>query len=446
MVRLVLQTINPKVHILGAGPAGLAAGYYAKKHNIPFHIFESTSSYGGNCRTIIDGEFRYDTGAHRLHDKIRKVTNEVKFLMGDELQLVNSPSKIIKDNHFIDFPLTIPSLFNYMNKYQIKDIILENFMNLFSKGELHNFKDFAYAKYGPTLSELFLINYTEKLWGLNSELLHKQVAGDRLNKLGAISILKKMIFKDRKAKHLDGSFYYPKKGFGTIFDKVVEYIGIENISFNSPIRKIMVNKNRITRIFYGQKSYFNARNVINTLPLDFVFKIMRPKPIPRILEGMDSIKFRKLRLCILFLDIPYVTNNASLYFPESSIPITRVYEPKNRSNFMAPENKTCLIAEIPCSENDEAYHLSPSKLSNLVKNILIEHDLFKSNVISKMKTINLENAYPILAADHYNLLKDARLFLRNFRNNYMFGRNAEFRYIHTHNIFEKAEIIIKSIV
>ena len=63
-----------------------------------------------------------------------------------------------------------------------------------------------------------------------------------------------------------------------------------------------------------------------------------------------------------------------------------------------------------------------------------------------MKTINLENAYPILAADHYNLLKDARLFLRNFRNNYMFGRNAEFRYIHTHNIFEKAEIIIKSIV
>ena len=115
----MLQTINPKVHILGAGPAGLAAGYYAKKHNIPFHIFESTSSYGGNCRTIIDGEFRYDTGAHRLHDKIRKVTNEVKFLMVDELQLVNSPSKIIKDNHFIDFPLTIPSLFNYMNKYHL---------------------------------------------------------------------------------------------------------------------------------------------------------------------------------------------------------------------------------------------------------------------------------------------------------------------------------------
>ena len=46
-------------------------------------IYESTSLIGGNCKTITDGEFRYDTGAHRLHDKDSKVTNEIKSLLAE---------------------------------------------------------------------------------------------------------------------------------------------------------------------------------------------------------------------------------------------------------------------------------------------------------------------------------------------------------------------------
>ena len=63
-----------KIDIIGGGPAGLSVGYYAKKIGMNVAIYESTSQIGGNCKTIIDGEFRYDTGAHRLHDKIRTVS------------------------------------------------------------------------------------------------------------------------------------------------------------------------------------------------------------------------------------------------------------------------------------------------------------------------------------------------------------------------------------
>ena len=72
---------NIKLHILGAGPAGLAAGYFAKKEGIPFHIFEASGVYGGNCRTIVEGDYRFDTGAHRFHDKNQEITNEIKSLM-----------------------------------------------------------------------------------------------------------------------------------------------------------------------------------------------------------------------------------------------------------------------------------------------------------------------------------------------------------------------------
>ena len=93
-----------KIDIIGGGPAGLSVGYYARKIGMNVTIYESTSLIGGNCKTIIDGEFRYDTGAHRLHDKDSTVTNEIKSLLGDSLLKVSSPSKIYFEGRFFNFP------------------------------------------------------------------------------------------------------------------------------------------------------------------------------------------------------------------------------------------------------------------------------------------------------------------------------------------------------
>ena len=87
---------NKSLHldILGAGPAGIGIGYYAKKNKIPFSLFERSNRVGGNCKTIINGDYRYDMGAHRLHDKIDDITTEIKNLLGDELLKIEAPSKI----------------------------------------------------------------------------------------------------------------------------------------------------------------------------------------------------------------------------------------------------------------------------------------------------------------------------------------------------------------
>ena len=71
-----------RIHIIGGGPAGLSVGYYASKLDIDISVFEASSSIGGNCRTLIDGEFRYDTGAHRLHDKTNLLQKKLKRCLG----------------------------------------------------------------------------------------------------------------------------------------------------------------------------------------------------------------------------------------------------------------------------------------------------------------------------------------------------------------------------
>jgi len=45
------------ITVLGGGPAGLSIGYYAKKKDIPFTIYEANDCIGGNSTTLRHGDF-----------------------------------------------------------------------------------------------------------------------------------------------------------------------------------------------------------------------------------------------------------------------------------------------------------------------------------------------------------------------------------------------------
>ena len=74
-----------EVSIIGAGPAGLASAYYAKKNKIDFEIFEASNRVGGNCVTFKVIEFLLDSGAHRLHDVDSETTKLFKSLLKNDL-------------------------------------------------------------------------------------------------------------------------------------------------------------------------------------------------------------------------------------------------------------------------------------------------------------------------------------------------------------------------
>ena len=229
---------KPKIDILGGGPAGLSVAYFARKKGYDICIHEGSSAIGGNCRTIKMGEYRFDTGAHRFHDKIPSITEEVKKLMGDDLKKINIPSKIYVNGRMIDFPLSFLSVMKNLKLSEILKIVVENLFNIFKANVEHkNFEELAYAKYGPTLSNLFLINYTEKLWGARANQLQTTISGNRFKNLNILSMIIEMINKNRKVKHLEGSFYYPKYGYGSIFDSIAEIDGV-NIDLNSKVKKI----------------------------------------------------------------------------------------------------------------------------------------------------------------------------------------------------------------
>ena len=69
--------------ILGGSPAGMAAGYHAKKKH-KFFNHRIIEKVGGNCKTLSMGQFKYDTGAHRFHDKDKAVTRLIRSILKDD--------------------------------------------------------------------------------------------------------------------------------------------------------------------------------------------------------------------------------------------------------------------------------------------------------------------------------------------------------------------------
>ena len=109
----------------------------------------------------------------------------------------------------IDFPINISNIISSLDIILLFKILAENlFKWIDSKNDPVSFKELAYQKYGKTISELFLISYTEKLWGASASLLSPSIAGGRLRKLTIGSLLGSWLLgKKYKPGHLEGDFY-----------------------------------------------------------------------------------------------------------------------------------------------------------------------------------------------------------------------------------------------
>lgn len=94
------------VTILGGGPLGLAVGFYCRRSDKPFAIYEAADHTGGNAVTYEHRGFRFDSGAHRFHDKDPEITQDVRELLGQELRPCTMPSHICEGSSWIRFPLS----------------------------------------------------------------------------------------------------------------------------------------------------------------------------------------------------------------------------------------------------------------------------------------------------------------------------------------------------
>jgi len=432
--------------ILGAGPAGLAAGYYLTRAGLPVSLIEAAREPGGYARTYQHGPFRYDTGAHRFHDKDAEITRDVQELMGDELLQVHSPSQIYWDRRFLDFPLSPVNVAHRIGPLTLARSVVDLLRaRIFTRAkENANFADNAYHRYGNTIADAFLIGYSEKLWGVQAQQLMPEVSGGRLKGLSARTMLYELLRgKAEKTEHLDGSFYYPRQGYGQIAERLARAIGTAHIRTECKITKLTHDRVKITSVELNRSERVAPERVINTLAPSQFLKLLEPAPPARIIELAESLKFRDLILVALFLNRPRVSRNASIYFPSREIPFTRLYEPKNRSIELAPPKQTCVVVEIPCFADDEIWAHEDNDLTTLVTSHLAKTNLIQSGELIEGKVHRLKMAYPVLELGKDKVVVELREYLMRFTNLYTIGRAGRFEYTHVHDLLRQGKELAK---
>ncbi|MDB9529340.1 FAD-dependent oxidoreductase [Oscillatoria sp. CS-180] len=434
------------ITILAGGPAGLSVGYYARKNGLSFTIYEANNRVGGNCVTLKQGDFLFDSGAHRLHDKDEEVTEEVKNLLGDELHRVSAPSQIFFRGQYIDFPLSPLDLLKKIGPFEFSRAGLSFAKARVSKSELDgSFESLALYRYGRSISEKFLLNYSEKLWGLPCNQLSPNISGKRLKGLDLRTFLiEATLGKLAKTQHLDGSFYYPKMGYGRVVERMEEFCGPENMRLNHRINRLTHNGRQIQAVGVdGSDRLFRVNQVVSTLPLSLLIRSLDPAPPAEILRLANSLRYRHLRLVALFLDKPSINGNATVYFPEKTFPFTRIYEPRNRSPYMSPPGKTSLVVEIPCHREDAIWSLDDSGLVNMITQKLVEIGWIRADEVLDSWCGRLNFAYPILELGFEDKVSDIADWLSRFDNLSLSGRNGKFAYTHLHDMMRFGKDIVE---
>ena len=433
------------IHILGGGPAGLAAAYYAAKSGLDFEVFEAGSRPGGNCRTLRLGEFLFDTGAHRLHDKDPEVTSEFRALLDEELLQVRAPSQIFSGGRLFDFPLQPGSLVRGLDSGTLGRIVLEN-LRPRPRRSAESFGQLALDRYGRTLAGLFLLNYSKKLWGTDPFRLSTEVSGGRLKGLDLAGFLRQTFLgRTRPPGHLDGSFLYPRHGIGAVVDRMCEAIGEERIRLDSRVTRLAHSRGRVDGVVLNGREEVEVSTVVNTLPLTLSAKILDPPPPPEVLAAADAVRYRNLVLCVFALDRPSFSPNASLYFPGEEFPFTRLYEPRNRSRHMAPEGRTAIVLEMPCFPEDPLWSLPDDELRRRAWRALQRVQPIEEGEVLSFAVLRLPFAYPVLEAELAGRVELLADYFRSFENLHLTGRSSLFRYLHLHDLFREGRELVRSL-
>ncbi len=424
-----------EVVILGGGPAGLGVAFYAQRAGLPFTLLEASAELGGMCRTLSCGEHLYDSGAHRFHDRDPEITRDLLALMGEDLVRVDAPSAIRDRGRYIDFP---PTPLNVMFAYGFReagrigrDLLRSGLRRRRTAG---SFEDFAVSRFGETLARRILLNYSEKLWGLPSDQLSPDIATRRLQGMTLRSLLYELVFPGAKTEHVDGSFLYPRGGYGRIPEALVSTLPPESIRTGFFVEAIDCEGGVVKKIHGAAGEAVEVRDsVVSTLPLPLLVKLLGDAVPEAARAAASRLRFRHVRLMFLRLGTPRMSRNASIYIPDPAFCISRIYEPKNRSASMAPEGETALVVEAPCFTGDAVDRLTADAFSDKVIGELTVLELLDPRTVLETRQHFISNAYPVYARNYAGDTRVIRDALSGFTNLETVGRAGRFVYSHLHD-------------
>ena len=430
--------------ILGAGPAGLATGHEVSTQDTKkVTVLERNNFVGGLCNTIEHDGYKFDLGGHRWFTKNEALNNWFRRLMDGEYIWVERISRIFYDHKYYSYPV---SFSNVIKNSGIPTILWAGITYLISALQfsvfnkpIKNMRDAYVAQFGTKLYDMFFRRYSEKVWGLPCEELSSDWVSQRSAGLSIWTVIQEALLNTKSdKKSLIEEFMYPRDGYVRIPQRMAEDIVNSNpensVKLESSVVAINYNGPNDFTVRYkladGSESTEQATNVVSTIPLGVLPRLMNPPASQEVIDAASSLVFRDIICVNLIIKKKQVSVDTWLYVQDEDVLFGRLHEPKNWSPAMVPNDETTsLVLECFCTKGDKVWEMSDDAIAKqCIEDLESKLKLINSDEVIDWVIVRALQAYPVYDMEYLGKIELVKDFLAQFEGLYIVGRGGTHRY------------------
>ena len=430
------NTVEPRVVIIGGGPAGLTAAYSLTHYDIRPIVLEKRDKVGGiSCTENYKGYY-FDMGGHRFFTKVKEVKEMWQAVLGDQFMRRPRLSRIFYQSRFFMYPLKPFNALAGLGLWQSILVILSYIRwQLFPYRQEDTYEQWVTNRFGQRLFQTFFKAYTEKVWGIPCSELKAEWAAQRIKDLSLKTAILSMFVKPGKTiKTLIEEFDYPERGPGMMWNAVKDQIQDRGgeVWLNSDVVVIHRQGNCIESVVVerdGQRVELPGTDFISSMPVtEFIQKLDPPAPAP-VLEAAHHLHYRDFLTVCLIINHPNLFPDNWIYVHDPAVKVGRIQNFKNWSPHMVPDPaKSSLGMEYFCSEGDDWWTKSDAELIEIAKHELEQIGLARYADIEDGCVFRVPKSYPIYDSDYREHLETIRQYVNGLDNFQTIGRNGLHRY------------------
>ena len=451
--------------IVGAGPAGLTAGYLLTKENAgSVLILEESSTYvGGISRTERHDGYFFDIGGHRFFSKSQEVEDLWREILPDDFIERPRTSRIFYRNKLYSYPLRAFEALSNLGLFESALCVLSYAKaQVFPTRSPKSFHEWVANQFGERLFRIFFKTYTEKVWGMSCDDISADWAAQRIKGLSlfvaVVSALRKSLNLRPKGgatvKTLIESFRYPRRGPGMIWEAAARQIRERGgtILSGQTARSFAWDEASAlwtvtaTDAASGDERTHRARRVVSSAPMRDVVNHVTPRPASA--GDAAKLKYRDFLTVAVFLNSPALFDDNWIYIHDPTVKVGRIQNYASWSPEMVPgAGKGCLGLEYFCFEGDGLWTMADADLVKLAIHELTTLGLATAHQVAGGHVVRQPKAYPVYDADYKDAVDAVSgEFSTRFPTFHFVGRNGMHKYNNQDHAMMTAMLTVRNIV
>jgi protoporphyrinogen oxidase len=273
------MSANPRIVIVGAGPAGLGAAWRLQElGQSNWVIVEATDHAGGLASSVVDPSgFTWDLGGHVLFSHYPYFDRVMDTALGRDgwIEHVREAWVWMRDR-WIPYPFQ-----NNVWRLPQDDLLacLNGLIDLqtSSRETPRSFRDWLQASFGAGICDVFMLPYNRKVWAYDPSRLDVGWMGERVATVDVKRVLANLILRrDDVSWGPNATFRYPLHGgTGAIWLAVAGRLPGASIQYGRSVTAVDLDGKRIILTDGGTISY---DHLISTMPLDDLLRCVVGRP------------------------------------------------------------------------------------------------------------------------------------------------------------------------